>query len=71
LTIRLRNSSDLLGCHGRTASYLTAPAQIPACGITALGSSEILASVKIAIPCREVCICSSSSTVWQMLSFAG
>jgi len=35
-----------MGCHGRTASYLTAPAQIPACGITALGSSEILASVK-------------------------
>ena len=33
--------------HGRTASYLTAPAQIPACGIIALGSSEILASVKV------------------------
>jgi hypothetical protein len=30
-------------CHGRTASYLTAPAQIPASGIPALGSSEILA----------------------------
>jgi len=45
-TIRTRNSSDPIGCHGRTASYLTAPAQIPACGITALGSSEILASVK-------------------------
>ena len=29
---------------GRTASYPTAPAQIPACGITAPGSSEILAS---------------------------
>ena len=42
----LRNSSDPIGCHGRTASYLTAPAQIPACGTTALGSSEILASVK-------------------------
>jgi len=26
--------------------YPTAPAQIPACGTTALGSSEILASVK-------------------------
>jgi hypothetical protein len=36
----------ILVCHGRTASYLTAPAQIPACGTTALGSSEILASVK-------------------------
>jgi len=45
-TIRIRNSSDPIGCHGRTASYLTAPAQIPACGTTALGSSEILASVK-------------------------
>jgi len=45
-TIRLRNSSDSKGCHGRTASYPTAPAQIPACGTTALGSSEILASVK-------------------------
>ena len=46
LTIRLRNASNPIGCHGRTASYLTAPAQIPACETTALGSSEILASVK-------------------------
>ena len=45
-TIRLRNSPGTIGCHGRTASYPTAPAQIPACGTTALGSSEILASVK-------------------------
>ena len=37
---------DPIGGHGRTASHLTAPAQIPACGTTALGSSEILASVK-------------------------
>jgi len=44
--IRLKSSSGPVGCHGRTASYLTAPAQIPACGTTALGSSEILASVK-------------------------
>ena len=29
---------------GRTISYLTAPSQIPACGITAPGSSELLAS---------------------------
>jgi len=36
----------VFSCHGRTASYPTAPAQIPACGTTALGSSEILASVK-------------------------
>ena len=46
-TIRLRNSSEPIGCHGRTASHPTAPAQIPACGTTALGSSEILASVKV------------------------
>jgi len=45
-TIRIRNSSNPIGCHGRTASYLTAPAQIPACGTTALGSSKILASIK-------------------------
>ena len=30
--------------HGRTASYLTAPVQIPACGTTARGSSKLLAS---------------------------
>lgn len=36
----------VFSCHGRAASYLNAPAQIPACGTTALGSSEILASVK-------------------------
>lgn len=45
-TIWLRNSSGPMGCHGRTASYPTAPAQIPACGTTALSSSEILASAK-------------------------
>jgi len=44
--IRLRNSSDPIGCHSRTAGYPTAPAQILACGTTTLGSSEILASVK-------------------------
>jgi len=44
--IWLRNFSDTIGRHGRTASYPTAPAQIPACGITALVSLEILASVK-------------------------
>ncbi|OGD16928.1 hypothetical protein A2V47_05895 [Candidatus Atribacteria bacterium RBG_19FT_COMBO_35_14] len=44
-TLLIRNYSASIGCHGRTASYLTAPAQIPACGITALGSSEILASI--------------------------
>ena len=46
-TIWLRNSLDPIGCHGRTASYPTAPARIPACGTTALGSSETLASVKV------------------------
>ena len=30
--------------HGRTASYPTAPVQIPACGTTARGSSKLLAS---------------------------
>jgi len=45
-TLYLRNSSGYIGCHGRTASYPSAPAQIPACGTTALSSSEILASVK-------------------------
>jgi hypothetical protein len=29
---------------GRTASYPTAPAQIPACGFSAPGSSDVLAS---------------------------
>jgi len=42
--VLLKNSSSPMGCHG---SYPTAPAQIPACGTTALGSSEILASVKV------------------------
>jgi len=48
----LIKSSNPMGCHGRTARHLTAPAQIPACGTTALGSSEILASVedKLALP---------------------
>ena len=37
---------SLVGCphRGRTVSYPTAPAQIPACGFPAPGSSEILAS---------------------------
>ena len=33
-----------IACHGRTAGYPTAPAQIPACGTTAPGSSTVLAS---------------------------
>jgi len=48
-------------CHycGRTASYPTAPAQIPACGFFAPGSSDSLASAILhlsAIPCGEVCL---------------
>ncbi len=46
---------------GRTAGYPTAPSQIPASGITAPDSSELLASAwsatvaaRFAIPCREV-----------------
>jgi hypothetical protein len=47
---------------GRTASYPTAPAQIPACGFPAPGSSVRLAAAlrvapDIAIPCREVGLC--------------
>ena len=34
------------GNRGRTASYPTGPAQIPACGIIAPGFSEILVSAK-------------------------
>jgi len=45
--LKIRNTKPVFICHGRTASYPTAPAQIPACGTTALGSSEILASVKV------------------------
>ena len=37
-----------LGAHcGRTASYPTAPAQIPACGFFAPGSSKVLASARL------------------------
>jgi len=45
-TIWLKNSPNPIGCHGRAAAYPTTPAQIPACGISAPGSSEILASLK-------------------------
>ena len=47
-----------MGCHGRAASYLTAPAQIPACGTTALGSLEILASVADLTPYKPSVILS-------------
>ena len=77
-TIWLRNSSDPIGCHGRTASYLTALAQIPACGTTALGSSEILASVKgklvlpsLLFPAGRFASVPPVLLAWQMLSLAG
>ena len=35
--------ASLVAHQGRTASYPTAPSQIPACGITAPGSSKLLA----------------------------
>ncbi|MFC1862872.1 hypothetical protein ACFL1Z_02835 [Thermodesulfobacteriota bacterium] len=49
-----------LGNQGRTASHLTAPSQIPACGFPAQGSSILFASYKniinilFAIPRSEV-----------------
>ncbi len=46
--------------HGRTASYLTAPVQIPACGTTARGSSKLLAS-----HCRRQRN-SGAQKLWQM-----
>jgi len=74
----LINFSDPIGCHGRTASNLTAPAQIPACGTTALGSSEILASVKdklvlpsLLFPAGRFAFVPPVLLVRQMLSFAG
>ena len=48
---------------GRTASYPTAPSQIPACGITAPGSSDLLTyaltsiiTALFDIPRSEVCM---------------
>lgn len=38
---------------GRTVSYLTAPAQIPACGIIAPGFSEVFASAKALSQARD------------------
>jgi hypothetical protein len=37
---------------GRTASYLTAPSQIPACGISAPGSSALLAAARAEVVTR-------------------
>jgi len=76
--IVLKFIKDPTGCHGRTASYLTAPAQIPAYGTTALGSSEILASVKdklvlpsLLFPAVRFAFVPPVLLAWQMLSFAG
>jgi hypothetical protein len=44
---------------GRTASYPTAPSQIPACGTTAPGSSNLLTyalTILSDIPRSEVCM---------------
>lgn len=63
---------------GRTASYPTAPAQIPACGFLAPGSSEILASAfrlqrskqpfsplsPMGASCLPLWGCTSFSRVW-------
>ena len=48
---------------GRSASYPTGPAQIPACGTTAPGSSEILASAKALSQTRNK---HSSFTSWAV-----
>jgi hypothetical protein len=42
--VRLRSFVDFLQHQGRTASYPTAPSQIPACGTPAPGFSKLLAS---------------------------
>ena len=50
---------NIMRDRGRTASYPAAPSQIPACGITAPGSSGLLAWVLInfsAIPYSEVAL---------------
>src|SRR3990170_7985633 len=49
---------------GRTASFPTAPARMPACGITVPGSSEILASRSG--PCRRTCHFSLSIIGFQL-----
>jgi hypothetical protein len=52
---------------GRTASYPTAPAQIPACGTIAPGILEVLASAKGIKPDRGLL---SSKHVWGDLRCA-
>src|SRR5881397_1158230 len=62
LTINLRWAFSVYGRRGRDAGYPTPPAQILACGFPAPGSSVGLASAilvtpDIAIPFREVSLC--------------
>jgi hypothetical protein len=50
--IFIRSIHVTVGAHrqrnqGRTASYPTAPSQIPACGITAPGSSDLLTYLRL------------------------
>jgi hypothetical protein len=58
------------GKQGRTAGYPTAPSQIPACGITAPGSSELLASARPATVAAHVAIPHSEvGTIYSGLSY--
>lgn len=54
------------GHRGRTASYPTGPAQIPACGIIAPGFSEVLASAKALSQTRDKHPSYSLGTVYDM-----
>ena len=42
--VEIKHTAKPFTDHGRTASYPTAPVQIPACGTTSRGSSKLLAS---------------------------
>ena len=56
-----------LGAHrGRTASYPTGPAQIPACGIIAPGFSRILASAKALSQTRDKHFSFTSGAVYDV-----
>jgi len=54
------------GHRGRTASYPTGPAQIPACGIIAPGSSEALASAKALGQTRDIHPSFASGAVYDI-----
>src|SRR5919109_5241544 len=58
---------SILSSHrGRTASYPTGPAQIPACGIIAPGSSEVLASAKALGQARDIHPSFASGAVYEI-----